>query len=237
MSWILLGAAVLVGMLVLLRVFITANPRALARGLRIAAAGGGLAAVAGLVAAGRGNLVLAVGTVAAPFLVRWLRSRRRPGKGGGASSPAGAVSQVETLFLRMELDHASGALTGEVLQGPLRGRPLASLDRGEVMALLSACRAGDPPSVPLLERWLSRTRPEWASSGPKSGAEQATRPPPGGAMGRDEALEVLGLDAGADEAAIREAHRRLMQKIHPDHGGSSYLAAKINQARDELLRH
>lgn len=236
MSWILLGAAVLVGMLLLLRVFITANPRVLARGLRIAAAGGGLAAVAGLIAAGRGNLVLAMGTVAAPFLVRWLRSRRRAGQ-GAAASPAGAVSQVETMFLRMVLDHTSGALTGEVLQGPLRGRPLASLDRGEVMALLSACRAGDPPSVPLLERWLSRTRPEWASAGPEDGAEQATRPPPGGAMGRDEALEVLGLEAGADEAAIRAAHRRLMQKIHPDHGGSSYLAAKINQARDELLRH
>lgn len=235
MSWILLGAVVLVGMLLLVRVFITANPRALAHSLRIVAAGVGLAAVAGLIAAGRGNLVLAMGTVAAPFLVRWLRSRRRAGQGDTAS-PAGAVSQVETLFLRMVLDHTSGALTGEVLQGPLRGRSLASLDRGEVMALLSACRAGDPPSVPLLERWLARTRPEWASTGSKDGAEQDTRSP-GGAMGRDEALEVLGLEAGADEAAIREAHRRLMQKIHPDHGGSSYLAAKINQARDELLRH
>lgn len=232
MTWILAGAAVLVGMIVLLRVFITANPHSLARGLRIAAVGGGLAAAGGLIAAGRINLVLAAVTMAAPFLIRWLRARRWSGA-GGAGPAAGSESRVETRFLRMVLDHASGALMGEVLSGPLAGRALASLERGEAMALLAACRADDPPSVPLLERWLARERPAWTADDPPPNPQE----PAGGAMGRAEALAVLGLDDGADETAIREAHRRLMRTVHPDHGGSSYLAAKINQARDVLLPH
>lgn len=232
MIWILTGAAVLMGMILLLRVFMTANPRTLARGLRVTAVGGGLAVAAGLIAAGRLNLVLAAGTMAAPFLIRWLRSRRWSGA-GGAGPAAGAESRVETRFLRMVLDHASGALMGEVLSGSLAGRALGSLDRGEAMALLAACRADDPPSVPLLERWLARERPGWTADDPPPDPHE----PAGGPMGRAEALAVLGLDEGADEAAIREAHRRLMRTVHPDHGGSSYLAAKINQARDVLLPH
>lgn len=229
MIWILAAGAVLVGMLLLLRLFMTANPRDLARGLRAAAVVAGLAVVAVLAVTGRLGVVLAAATMAAPFLIRWLNARRR--LGGGATAAPGAESRVETRFLRMTLDHASGALSGEVLQGPLGGRTLDSLDRGEMMALLAACRADDPSSVPLLDRWLARNRPRWT-------AAEEPEPPPssGGAMGRDEALEILGLEEDADETAVREAHRRLMQKIHPDHGGSSYLAAKINQARDVLLR-
>jgi hypothetical protein len=70
-------------------------------------------------------------------------------------------------------------------------------------------------------------------------AQGAARPPPPrpgrSGMTRDEALAVLGLRPGADEAAIRDAHRRLMRVAHPDNGGSDWLASRLNQARDTLL--
>ncbi len=58
---------------------------------------------------------------------------------------------------------------------------------------------------------------------------------PGPDMTREEAYAVLGLDPGADEAAILEAHKRLIKRLHPDGGGSSALAAKVNRARQVLL--
>ncbi len=68
-----------------------------------------------------------------------------------------------------------------------------------------------------------------------------TAPPPpippasGGRMTRNEAFDVLGLQPDAPEEAVRAAHRRLMRSAHPDHGGSDWLASRINQARDVLL--
>jgi hypothetical protein len=60
-------------------------------------------------------------------------------------------------------------------------------------------------------------------------------PPPGGPMSSEEAYQILGLRPGATEAEIRAAHHRLMRAAHPDSGGSDWLAARINQARDVLL--
>ncbi len=78
----------------------------------------------------------------------------------------------------------------------------------------------------------------WNRGGPAGGntAGQGAPPPQrSGRMSRREALQVLDLKEGASEEEIRAAHRRLIMQTHPDRGGSSYLAAKINEAKDVLV--
>jgi len=139
-------------------------------------------------------------------------------------------STVQSAILRMQLDHDSGELQGEVLQGRFEGWRLADMDRSQLEELLAYCRGQDADSVQLLDSYL---RQRFPGEGPFDAG-----PPPGsteGAMSRREALSVLGLEDGASEEEIIAAHRQLMQKLHPDRGGNDYLAAKVNQAKDILL--
>jgi DnaJ-domain-containing protein 1 len=105
---------------------------------------------------------------------------------------------------------------------------MGSLDLPELLDLLSECRADDAESVPLVEAWLDRVEPAWREA-------DSAPPPRSGPMTREEALAILGLKPGATEAEIRSAHRRLMMSAHPDAGGSDWLAARLNEARDILL--
>jgi|HubBroStandDraft_1064217.scaffolds.fasta_scaffold00143_28 hypothetical protein len=146
----------------------------------------------------------------------------------GQPAPAPASSAIETPWLRMALDRESGALDGEVLAGQFAGAPLARLGLDQLRALLAECGGADPQSARLVEAYLDRTHPGWR--------DQKQAPPTSGPMSRDEALQVLGLAGDAGEEQIRDAHRRLMLKLHPDLGGSDYLAGKINLARDVLLQ-
>jgi hypothetical protein len=155
-------------------------------------------------------------------VLQWLHRQ----KSGQANSQQ---SRVETSLLRMELDHASGNLNGEVLQGEHQGQKLDDLDTQQLQALLAWCQQQDTDSARLLESYMQRRFGEsWAG---------AQTPPPAqnGSMNRREALAVLGLEEGADKEAIVSSHRHLMQKLHPDRGGNDYLAAKLNQAKDFLL--
>jgi DnaJ-domain-containing protein 1 len=145
---------------------------------------------------------------------------------------AGQVSRVRTAFLDMALDHDSGQMRGQVLAGRHRGAALEALDVTALVALLAEV---DDESRALLVPYLDRRHPGWgeyAQGDPATGRVMAGD----GKMSQQEAYQILGLEAGASADAIGRAHRTLMKKFHPDQGGSTYLAARINEAKEVLLR-
>lgn len=150
---------------------------------------------------------------------------------GKAATSAGQTSTVESAILRMQLDHDTGKLEGEVLKGRFEGWRLADLDRAQLEDLFQYCQREDSDSAQLLQSYLEQRFP---GEGP-FGQQQQSAAGTSGDMTRAEALAVLGLAESATKEDIVEAHRKLMQKMHPDRGGSDYLAAKINQAKDLLL--
>lgn len=169
---------------------------------------------------------------AMPLLLRFFPLLGALGsKAAAAGSAAPQRSTVSTGVLRMHLEHESGKLSGEVLDGPFKGWLLDDLSREQLGSLASYCRSNDSEALQLLEGYLEQRFPNEPES-----ERSADAPPEPGGMTRGEALEVLGLDESADRDAIITAHRKLMQRLHPDRGGSDYLAAKINQAKDLLLQ-
>ena len=154
---------------------------------------------------------------------------------GGNKPSTGQTSQVETTYLRMELDHDSGKLTGQVKAGTLAGSTLHDLSLAQLLQLYDEYSRIDEDSKLLLANYIDRTHgTDWRTDQEESGqANQGTGQ--SHQINEQEAYAILGLEPGADEKSIIEAHRRLIQKLHPDRGGSSYLATKINQAKDILL--
>lgn len=147
---------------------------------------------------------------------------------------AGKRSSVRTSVLEMELDHDSGGLEGRVLSGPHAGKALGALSLQQLLELRSGM-GGDEESLRLLETYLDSRFPVWRHDADADIGEGQRASPGSGAMTKEEAYQVLGLEAGASAAEIRQAHRRLMQRLHPDLGGSSFLAARINEARNVLV--
>ena len=235
MPFLFLGLALLVLLILGGWVFTKADPQALARRLRASRQLGGLAllAVAGfLTLRGAWQDALPIGL----FGLSLLRFGWGRPKDDRAREPSpGRRSSVRTLWLDMALDHDSGAVEGRVRRGRFAGATLAELGP-EALATLYAELAGDPDSVRLLEAYLDRRQPGWredlkrdAAAGPGGAARSR-------ALTEEEAYEVLGLRPGAGAAEIRQAHRALMKRVHPDQGGSTYLAARLNEAKDLLLR-
>ena len=249
MVWVVTIVLAAVGLVLLVRWFSSSEPRQVVSALRWTAVGVGTALLLIVLWGGARPLLAAALPLMLPLLFRLpalLRRLRSLSGMGGVRSSA-----VETRFLRMRLDHDSGSVEGTVKEGPLRGRRLDELSAAELSALLRECRAEDSDSAAVLEAWIERHRPggdsgsdsgEGASEEGRSGRAGSTDGPPGGGPGggpggmtRAEALAVLGLPADADEAAIRAAHHRLIQQVHPDRGGSDWMAAKLNEARRVLL--
>ncbi len=197
-----------------------------------------------LVATGRAHWLTAVFAAFLPFiraipgLLGNAQLLKRVLAGIGVAKSAaepsdGQTSSVQSRYIRMTLAHDSGDINGEVLEGRFKSRKLGQLSFDELLQLLRECQ-DDEESVALLQAYLDRVyADQWRQQAGAQGQQQADSK--SGEMSHEEALQVLGLSSGASEEAIIEAHRRLMQKLHPDRGGSAYLAAKINLAKETLL--
>ncbi|KGK40944.1 molecular chaperone DnaJ [Nitrincola sp. A-D6] len=173
-----------------------------------------------------------------PFILRLLPVanlfKRRTAASGQKGSNGGNRSRVTTALLEMTLDHDTGVMDGTVLQGELQGRSLSDLSESEFIQLLKTCRTEDGDSARLLETYLDkRFGDSWRADDTGSAADQS--PESAGEINREEAYAILGLEPGASKDEIIQAHRRLMQKMHPDRGGSTWLAARINEAKKCLM--
>jgi DnaJ-domain-containing protein 1 len=117
--------------------------------------------------------------------------------------------------------------------GPHAGH---SLDEFDLPQLLEMIPQLDAESVPLLESYLDRRFPAWRENAQGDTAGRQRRTAPSGKMTDEEAYQILGLKPGAGRDEIGRAHRALMKILHPDQGGSTYLAARVNEAKEVLLR-
>lgn len=236
----LLGAATLVIIVLLLRAYAAADPRWLLGRLKwlLLVLGAGL--IIGLAAARQFSLAMFLAFAAVP-LFRTLfeagRAARLRARMAGAAS--GQTSRVETRFLRMTLQHDTGTLDGEIVDGDHAGRRLSELGLAELLVLHGRYSQLDPASAQVLEAYLDREYADWRAQAQGSaaggGGRESAMPPEPATMTPAQACQILGVQPGASEADIREAHRRLIALVHPDRGGSGFLAAQVNLARDVLL--
>jgi DnaJ domain len=232
MATVIFGVLVLALVLYALNAFTKVNPHTAAVVLK---AGGGLSAlaVAGLLGV-RGRLDIAIPLgLTGLGLLGWL-PMGAAGLGSRWRKSAGRTSRVRSAFLEMELDHDTGAMRGRVLAGKHEGAALDSLDLTTLLGFLPEI---DEESRALLMAYLDRRQPSWrehaqgdAAAGPGSAPRMS------GKVTEEEAYQILGLQPGASAEEIGRAHRSLMKKLHPDQGGSTYLAARVNEAKEVLLR-
>jgi hypothetical protein len=229
---LILGLISLAFILWMANSYLKADPRKVAAVLKLS---GGIAALgfAALMAL-RGQFAIAVPLGFTGLgLLGWVPFGPA-GFGARTQKSPGQTSRVRSAFIEMELDHDSGAMRGRVLAGRLQG---ASLDDLDVTTLLGLLAEFDADSRALLAAYLDRREPGWrehaqdgATAGQGSGAGRGSR------MTEEQAYQVLGVPPGSDAGEIKRAHRALMKKLHPDQGGSTYLAAQINEAKEVLLR-
>jgi hypothetical protein len=238
MPTLIAGAVAVIVIYLLLQMFRAANPTVLARALKIS---GGVVALAVAAFTGfKGELAVAIplGIFGAgllgwsPFGVQGFGNIGGIFGGAGAQRSAGQSSRVRSQFLDMTLDHDSGELDGQIVAGPHAGRPLNQFDLSQLTAMIPGF---DAESVALLESYLDRRFPAWRQDA-QGNAAGGQRRPANTKMTDEEAYQILGLQPGAGRDEIGRAHRALMKKLHPDQGGSTYLAARVNEAKDTLLR-
>lgn len=231
MNAFVFGVIALLLVLAALGWFPRANTATVARNVKLSA---GIVALGGaLVMLFRGGVSLALPLGALGIWLIWGQKGSRWQWPAGGQSSSGRVSKVVTDHLEMELDHNTGEMRGRVLKGFFANRQIQSLRPVELAHLWQDCRFVDPQSAQLVEAYLDRIHPSWRDDMARQDADSPKGPD--GKMTREEALEILGLTTAATEDDIRHAHRDLMLKVHPDRGGSTYLAAKINEAKNVAL--
>lgn len=230
MTNFIIGLVIVVGGWWLLKSFANAQP-AKVRGLIRKLAGGAVIAFSGLMAL-KGQINIAMPLFLLGLGLMGQQMVFPNGMPWQRKSP-GQSSRVATSLIAMELEHDSGSMDGEVLTGPFKGRRLSTLSLEETQRLHAQAAGMADQSRALLEAWIERTHPDWREKWNGAARSQGHGPSP--KMTRAEALAILGLKDGASASDIRTAHRRLMKAAHPDLGGSDYLAAKINEAKEFLL--
>ncbi len=231
MPMLFLGVLALVLALWALNVVSKVDPRIAAR---VTKAGGGLLALGfGIFLGLRGEIGIAIPLGAFGLgLLGWLPFGVSGFSRAGRAKTAGQTSRVRSTYFEMELDHDTGEMRGRVVAGRHQGAELAKLDVKTLVELLAGI---DDESRALLMAYLDRREPGWREhTDGDAGARRSTAS--SGKMSEQEAYQILGLEAGASADAIGRAHRTLMKKFHPDQGGSTYLAARVNEAKDVLLR-
>ncbi len=168
-------------------------------------------------------------------LLRWLPKLLRQRNSRRSQTKTGQQSHIQTAWLSMTLDHDSGDISGSISGGPFAGSTLQQLSDEQLIELYQLCLSKDPQALKLLDSYIARHRAGVeANSNEDQQADQQTGSESDN-LSAKEAYQVLGLEPGASREQIIQAHKRMMQKVHPDRGGSNYLAAKINQAKQRLL--
>ena len=235
MPQLIAGLFALYLILMAIRAFGRITPAAAARIVRGGGFALGLAAMALLLLRGSFGLVGVLGSL---MLGGAMRGGRNPFSAlmgaAGWGKPKSSVSIARSAAIEMRLDRDTGRMTGGVTAGPFAGRALEAMTRTECVDVHRYCLSDDPEGAALLEAYLDRRFPAWRETQQGEG-QPRSRGWSGGALSRDEAYEILGLAKGASREEIVAAHRGLMKKLHPDHGGSTALAARVNQAKDVLL--
>jgi hypothetical protein len=216
-----------------IRQFGRITPAAAAKIVRGGGLGLGVAAVLLLLLRGSFGLV---GMLASALFAGSLRRGGNPF--ASFTRAAGWGKRPESIArsaaIEMRLDHETGRMSGGVTAGPFAGRALDQMTRADCVKLYRYCEGDDPEGAALLEAYLDRRFPAWRQAEQGDGDTRA-RGWGSGSLTRDEAYEILGLPNGAGREEIVAAHRSLMKKLHPDYGGSTALAARVNQAKDVLL--
>ena len=147
---------------------------------------------------------------------------------------AGNISSVRSEFIEMELDQNSNKISGQVVKGKFAGADLDNLSESDLVELYREC-FDDEQSRSLLEAYFDRREPNWREKFGENRDSSSHTASKGGKMTKEEAYEILGLNSNASKEDIIEAHKRLIGQLHPDRGGTNFLAATINRAKDTLL--
>jgi hypothetical protein len=232
MATVVFGLVVLALLLWALNAFTKVNPQTAAVVLKTGGGLGALAVAGVLGVRGRLDIAIPLGLTGLGLL-GWL-PWSMPGLAARTNKSAGQVSRVRSAFVEMELDHDSGAVRGRILAGRHEGTMLDALDIATLTGFLTDI---DEESRALLMAYLDRREPRWREHTQADAAAGADRKSwRSGKMTEEEAYQILGVQPGASAEDIGRAHRALMKKLHPDQGGSTYLAARVNEAKDVLLR-
>ncbi|MXQ11102.1 J domain-containing protein [Microvirga makkahensis] len=233
---LLYGIAVVALVWWLLKIFARSDAAAVTKAAKV---------VAGITALGAAVVIGAKGHFASAVLLGGLGAWMLgwgglplPGLFGRFQKASGRFSRIRSAMIEMEIDHATGGVEGNVLAGALAGRRLSSLGPESLRRLYDECSALDPEGVSLLEAYLDRRFAGWREDAQGDRDTRTRTHSQTGVMTKDEAYQILGLQPGASLDEIRHAHRTLIKKLHPDQGGTAYLAARVNQAREVLMsRH